>query len=218
MCILAWYTFPLLSSCGLCVVTPCNEHRGSKIFRNTGTTPLKGVTTQRTATWSFIVKDWGNKVIRNIGYPATSPHGVTALKTTIWIFTRKMEAVRWCETLVSYITTQRHNPEVHNVNFHPEDGNRKVLRNIITPFHHTASHPRRSWPESSPWSPETLVSYNIMRCHNPEDYDVKFHPEDGSRKVLRNVITPPHHHTASEPRRPPQTPQISQISIPLSLS
>jgi hypothetical protein len=43
---------------------------------------------------------------------------------------------------------------------------------------------------------ETLVSYYIpARRHNPRDHEAKFHPEDGSDKVLRNTDTLPHLYT-----------------------
>jgi hypothetical protein len=79
-------------------------------------------------------------------------------KITCWIqvevfWAVKMEASRSPETSVSYHnTTWRQNPEDLVLKLHPEDGSSNVHRNVgILLQYYTASHPRRLWPESSPW-------------------------------------------------------------------
>jgi hypothetical protein len=64
-------------------------------------------------------------------------------------YTIKMEAAVSSETLLSYITTLRHNPQDRDLNLHrcekfkllrPEDGGSNVLRNVgILPHHYAAS-------------------------------------------------------------------------------
>jgi hypothetical protein len=72
----------------------------------------------------------GSKVLRNTGTLPPTLHGVTTQKTSAWIFTLKMEAASTSETLLSYNTTWRHNPEDLDLSLHPEDGGSMDLRNV----------------------------------------------------------------------------------------